>query len=134
MSMVIRGVVYGKTIELREPPDVPDGQEVEVVVRVIPAARPWGEGVLRSAGAAAGLRRGVRADSTRARAWPERPSGQRRLSMRFPSSPAARDAFSSLQQHTGRPRTEQRLPRPPSLRACHSARQPTPIGIGRMLR
>ena len=53
MSIVIQGVVHGKTIELKESPGVPDGQEVEVVVRLIETARPWGEGILRSAGAAA---------------------------------------------------------------------------------
>jgi hypothetical protein len=54
MSIVIQGVVHGKTIELKESPGVPDGQKVEVVVRLIETARPWGEGILRSAGAAAG--------------------------------------------------------------------------------
>ena len=53
MSIVIQGVVHGKTIELKESPGVPDGQEVEVVVRVVETARSWGEGILRSAGAAA---------------------------------------------------------------------------------
>ena len=52
MSSVIHGVVHGKTIELKESPGVPDGQEVEVVVRAIDPGRPWGEGILRSAGAA----------------------------------------------------------------------------------
>jgi hypothetical protein len=53
MSNAIHGVVHGNTIELKGPPGVPDGQEVEVVVRAIEPARPWGEGVLRSAGVAA---------------------------------------------------------------------------------
>jgi len=53
MSIVIHGVVHGKTIELKESPGVPDGQEVEVVVRAVEPARAWGEGILRSAGAAA---------------------------------------------------------------------------------
>jgi hypothetical protein len=53
MSIVVHGVVHGNTIELKGPPGVPDGQEVEVVVRSIEPARPWGEGILRSAGAAA---------------------------------------------------------------------------------
>ncbi|MGA2032564.1 MAG: hypothetical protein ABSG68_09925 [Thermoguttaceae bacterium] len=53
MSMVIHGVVHGNTIELSESPGVPDGQEVEVLVRAIEPARTWGEGILRSAGAAA---------------------------------------------------------------------------------
>ena len=50
---MIHGVVHGKTIELKESPGVPDGQEVEVVVRAVEPARAWGEGILRSAGAAA---------------------------------------------------------------------------------
>lgn len=47
------GVVHGQAIELNEPLGVPDGQEVEVVVRVVEAPRSWGEGILRSAGVAA---------------------------------------------------------------------------------
>ena len=53
MSIVIQGVVHGNTIELKESPGVPDGQEVEVVVRALGSARTWGEGIRRSAGAAA---------------------------------------------------------------------------------
>jgi hypothetical protein len=30
-----------------------DGQEVEVQIKLIPPARPWGEGILRTAGALA---------------------------------------------------------------------------------
>ena len=55
VSIVIHGVVHGNTIELKEPPGVPDGQEVEVVVKVVEPSRPWGEGILRSAGAAADI-------------------------------------------------------------------------------
>jgi hypothetical protein len=51
--MVIHGVVRGNTIELKESLGVPDGQEVELVVRGIEPARPRGEGILRSAGALA---------------------------------------------------------------------------------
>jgi hypothetical protein len=53
MSIVIHGVVHGNTIELKESPGVPDGQEVEVVLKTLEPARPWGEGILRSAGVAA---------------------------------------------------------------------------------
>ena len=53
MSTVIHGVVHGNTIELKEPPGVPDGQEVEVFVRPVEPGRSWGEGILRSAGALA---------------------------------------------------------------------------------
>ncbi len=53
MTTVIRGVVHGTTIQLKESPGMPDGQEVEVVFRVIGPAPAWGEGILRSAGVAA---------------------------------------------------------------------------------
>jgi len=53
MSTTIQGVVHGNTIELKEPPGVPDGQAVEVVVRAIEPGRPWGEGIRRSAGVGA---------------------------------------------------------------------------------
>ncbi|MGA2067402.1 MAG: hypothetical protein ABSG86_20695 [Thermoguttaceae bacterium] len=55
MSTVIHGIVRGRTIELKEPAGVPDGQEVEVVVRAIETAGPWGEGIRRSAGVAADI-------------------------------------------------------------------------------
>ena len=32
---------------------MPDGQEVEVVVKMVEPLRPWGEGILRTAGALA---------------------------------------------------------------------------------
>jgi hypothetical protein len=48
------GIVRGKTIELDEDPGIPDGQEVEVQVRVIPQPlRKPGEGLLRTEGALA---------------------------------------------------------------------------------
>ena len=53
MSIVIHGVVHGNTIELKESSGVPDGHEVEVVLKMVEPSRPWGEGILRSAGAAA---------------------------------------------------------------------------------
>jgi hypothetical protein len=55
MSTVIHGVVHGRFIELKESPGVPDGQEVEVVVKAIEPRGPWGQGILRSAGAAADI-------------------------------------------------------------------------------
>ncbi|MEI8374688.1 MAG: hypothetical protein WCJ35_17825 [Planctomycetota bacterium] len=55
MSIVVEGVIHGTTIELKENPGVIDGQKVEVVVRVLNPQRKWGEGILRSAGAAAGI-------------------------------------------------------------------------------
>jgi len=49
-STIFKGVVHGKTIELDQEPGLPEGQEVEVQVKLIPAGRKWGEGILRSAG------------------------------------------------------------------------------------
>jgi hypothetical protein len=51
MSRIIHGVVHGRTIELAEDPGVADGQQVEVVVKPLAPAKPWGEGIRRSAGA-----------------------------------------------------------------------------------
>lgn len=45
-----RGVIHGRTIELTEDLGLTEGQEVEVRVEVVPAPKPWGEGILRSAG------------------------------------------------------------------------------------
>ena len=53
MQIVIHGVVHGNTIELNDPPGIPDGQEVEVVLRPLDASRSSGEGFLHSAGALA---------------------------------------------------------------------------------
>lgn len=58
MIKTMHGVVHGKTIELQQEPGVPDGQEVEIVIRsitVTPASEPWGEGLRRCAGALAGI-------------------------------------------------------------------------------
>jgi hypothetical protein len=46
----LRGVVHGRTIELTESPGVEDGQQVEITIKLVPPPRPWGEGILRSAG------------------------------------------------------------------------------------
>lgn len=53
MISTIHGRVQGKTIVLDEPLGLPLGQDVEVVVTPISRRRPWGEGILRSAGALA---------------------------------------------------------------------------------
>ena len=53
MTKTVHGTVHGKTIELDEDLGVAEGQQVEVQVRVIPPARKWGEGILRTAGALA---------------------------------------------------------------------------------
>ena len=53
-SKPLYGVVHGKTIELSDDPGVPAGQQVEVVVKLLPATPPiWGEGLRRCAGAMA---------------------------------------------------------------------------------
>lgn len=53
MTKTIHGKVHGKTIELDEDLGVAEGQEVEVQVKIIPAAKQWGEGLRRCAGALA---------------------------------------------------------------------------------
>jgi hypothetical protein len=53
MTISLHGVVHGKTIELDEDLGVPEGQEVEVHVTMIPSRKPWGEGIRRTAGALA---------------------------------------------------------------------------------
>ena len=50
MTKKLHGRVHGRTIELDEDPGVADGQEVELQMKVVPAARKWGEGIRRSAG------------------------------------------------------------------------------------
>jgi hypothetical protein len=51
-SSTLRGVVHGNVIELSQPPGLPDGQEVNVVVMPITALKPLepGEGIRRSFG------------------------------------------------------------------------------------
>ena len=57
MSIVLQGVIHGKTIELKGPPGVADGQEVEVVVKIIEPTGSWGEGIRSSAGSGADVPR-----------------------------------------------------------------------------
>ena len=53
-SKTLHGVVNGKTIELAEDLGVPAGQEVELVVTLVPVKQnDWGEGLRRCAGALA---------------------------------------------------------------------------------
>ena len=53
-SRTLHGVVNGKTIVLSDDPGVPAGQQVEVIVKPLPATPPvWGEGLRRCAGAMA---------------------------------------------------------------------------------
>jgi hypothetical protein len=53
MVKQVQGVIHGKTIELDQDPGIAEGQRVDVQVRVSSTARPWGEGIRRSAGIAA---------------------------------------------------------------------------------
>jgi hypothetical protein len=54
MTKTVHGKVRGKTIELDEELGVPDGQDVELQVRLIPnSPRTPGEGLLRTEGALA---------------------------------------------------------------------------------
>lgn len=51
---MVQGIAHGKTIELTEDLGLAEGQQVELIVRVIPqAGRPPGEGLLRTEGALA---------------------------------------------------------------------------------
>jgi hypothetical protein len=50
MTKTFNGKIHGKTIELDEDLGVADGQEVQIQVTIVPPARKWGEGILRSAG------------------------------------------------------------------------------------
>jgi hypothetical protein len=53
MTNTSHGRIHGRTIELDEDLGIADGQEVEVTVKPAKSQRPWGEGINRSAGAAA---------------------------------------------------------------------------------
>jgi hypothetical protein len=47
MTKTIHGRAHGKTIELDEDPGVPDGQEVEVQVKVLSPEPPMSEGLAK---------------------------------------------------------------------------------------
>lgn len=53
MLKTVHGRIHGKIIELEEAIDLADGVHVEIVIRPVESARPWGEGLHRSAGALA---------------------------------------------------------------------------------
>lgn len=53
MTKLLHGKVHGKTIELTEEVGVPEGQEVEIQLRIVEPSRKWGDGILRTAGALA---------------------------------------------------------------------------------
>jgi hypothetical protein len=51
MKMVeIKGIIHGKRIELERSPELPDRTEVWLVIRLLPAKLPTGEGLLRAFG------------------------------------------------------------------------------------
>lgn len=52
---ILRGTVRGNTIELEEAHGFAEGQQVDVVVTIIGPPHRWGEGIRRSAGAAASV-------------------------------------------------------------------------------
>lgn len=48
-----QGKIHGKTIELDADLGIPNGQQVEIIVRLAQPKESWGEGIRRSAGIAA---------------------------------------------------------------------------------
>jgi hypothetical protein len=50
MTKILHGIVRGNHIEISQDVGVPDGQEVEVLVRPLGQTAEWGEGIRRSAG------------------------------------------------------------------------------------
>jgi hypothetical protein len=55
MTKTFHGKVRGQSIQIEEDLDIADGEEVEVVVRQTKTPPAWGEGIRRSAGAAANM-------------------------------------------------------------------------------
>jgi hypothetical protein len=55
MVKQVQGIIHGKTIELDQDPGIVEGQRVDVKVLLSERIQSWGEGILRSAGIAAGL-------------------------------------------------------------------------------
>jgi hypothetical protein len=55
MTRTFHGTVFGQSIQIDEALDIADGEEVEVVVRRTRTSSAWGEGIRRSAGAAASI-------------------------------------------------------------------------------
>jgi hypothetical protein len=53
MSRTVHGKIHGKTIELDEDPGLAEGQDVQIILKVVRTQRAWGEGILRTAGALA---------------------------------------------------------------------------------
>ena len=53
MSRTVHGKIHGKTIELDEEPGLAEGQDVQIILKVVRTQKTWGEGILRTAGALA---------------------------------------------------------------------------------
>jgi hypothetical protein len=51
MTRTLRGVIHGRTIELKEDLGIADGQQVEITIKTVASPKPWGEGLRRCAGA-----------------------------------------------------------------------------------
>jgi hypothetical protein len=49
-STVVRGIIHGKTIELDEELGLPEGQTVQITVKVVPANHVPGEGLQKAFG------------------------------------------------------------------------------------
>jgi hypothetical protein len=55
MTKTFHGKVHGQTIHINEDLNLADGEDVEVVLRPTTTPSAWGEGIRRSAGAAADI-------------------------------------------------------------------------------
>ena len=55
MTITVHGRIHGKTIELDSALGIPDGADVEVTIVVSKPKQAWGDGLKRSAGAAADI-------------------------------------------------------------------------------
>jgi hypothetical protein len=55
MTKTFHGTVHGQTIQIDEDLEIADGEEVEVIVTRTKTSPAWGDGIRRSAGAAANM-------------------------------------------------------------------------------
>ena len=51
MTRIIHGTIRGTTVTLSEDPGIPDGQQVEVILRLTPEGAGMGSGFVRTEGA-----------------------------------------------------------------------------------
>jgi hypothetical protein len=51
VTITLRGVIRGRTVELKEDPGVADGLQVEITIKTTAKLEPRGEGLRRCAGA-----------------------------------------------------------------------------------